>query len=47
MIETHGDYDGAVKLIAEYAYMTSEIADTIEELNNIPRDLNLSFSVDL
>ena len=45
MIEIHGDYDGALKLIADYGYMTSEIEDTIEKLNNIPRDLNLSFQL--
>lgn len=45
MIEIHGDYDGALKLIADYGYMTSEIEDTVEKLNNVPRDLNLSFQL--
>ena len=47
MIEAYGDYDGAVKLIAGYGYITTEIGEVIQEMNNIPRDLNLSFSVNL
>ena len=43
----HGDYDGAVKLIADYGFLASETKDSISKLNEVPKNLDLSFYVDL
>jgi hypothetical protein len=47
MIEAHGDYEEALKLIDTYGELTSETKDTIEKLHLIPTDLNLSFKLNL
>ena len=46
-IEAEGNYNEALKLIEDYGYLASETTDSISNLNEIPKDLDLSFSVDL
>jgi len=47
LIEAHGDYDEAMKFIDVYGNLTSDIYDAIGRLDKIPKDLNLSFELNL